>query len=629
MASNTINFDASASSGKYIDAKIVWASTANNDANTSDVTAELYVRKGDTTQILTIPTSGGWPYKLTVNGSSASGTVTLSVLEDWVLVAKKTVKGISHDSNGIKSITISGSVTAPSVTSFAGHTSSGSGTATFDTIPRATTLDSLSCSTAYFDGTLTYKYTPQSANFYNRCNITLNLNGTYISVRSINLGKKSTTQQTATVTLSATELQEIYKKLPSTTKGVLRFTFRTYSDSGYSSQVGSAIYKEITLTIPTSVKPTASLSLAASNSNSWIASLGAYVQNQSGVTATLSGTAGSGASIASRSISGGGYSSGTDILKISKIATSGDITITGKITDSRGRSTEVSKTITVLPYTVPAVTQLEITRGVYNNGWTAKEDGKDIKITFKTTIALSDQGNAYGPIYKLDGAEVSPDVGAPGGFKSGVSNSVYILDLDGESSHSLTFTAKDFISNGSPVSVTIPTINVTIEFNDSGKGIAFGKTSEKDAFECAFPAEFSGGVKLIRDDGTVIAIGDTGWIDLGISDEVTTTSSATAGHYNGCAYRVVNGNHVYVAFNVRATFSGSAVIVSGTAIPSQYRPKLQPYAVVTLNGSRVARILVSRSTGHAAIDWIRNVADDAEPEEHIATWIDGYIDYWI
>ena len=116
---------------------------------------------------------------------------------------------------------------------------------------------------------------------------------------------------------------------------------------------------------------------------------------------------------------------------------------------------------------------------------------------------------------------------------------------------------------------------------------------------------------------------------------MSTTSSTSAGHYIGCAYRVVNGNHVYVAFNVRAEYSGNSVTVSGKPIPSEYRPKLQPYAIVTLNGKRVSRILVSRTTGPAMIDWIHNVADDTdgtytpEPEVHTATWIDGYIDYFI
>lgn len=629
MASDTINFNASASSGKYIDAKIEWTSSPNTNSNTSAIIVSLYVRKGDTTQTLTIPTSGTWNYTLTIDGGKTTGSVSLSVLEDWVLVATKSIGGLVHNDNGTKSITVAGAVTAPSATSFSGHTSSGSGTATFDTIPRATSIDSLTCSTNYFDGTLTYKYTPKSASYYNRCNIALNINGAYTAIKTVNLGKKATSQQTATVTLTTAELQTIYNALPNDITGVLRFTFRTYSDSGYSVQVGSAGFKELTLTIPTSISPTATLTLEASNSNAWIKSLGVYVQNYSGVKATLTGSAGTGASITSRKVTGGDYSSDTNVLEIPKITASGSFKITGRVIDSRLRGVVVNKTINVLPYAVPAISKLEVTRGVYSGGWTANETGKDIKITFRASLALVAQGNKYSATFKLGSSAITPSSGATTNLTSGEDNVVYLSNVDGESSHTLTFTAKDLVGNSSSAKLTIPTMNVTIEFNESGKGIAFGKTSEKDAFECAFPAEFSGGVKLIRDDGTVIAIGDTGWIDLGISDEVTTTASASAGHYTGCAYRVVNGNHVYVAFNVRATFSGSAVIVSGTAIPSQYRPKLQPYAVVTLNGSRVARILVSRSTGHAAIDWIRNVADDAEPEEHIATWIDGYIDYWI
>ena len=140
MASKTIDFNASASSGRYIDAKIVWTSSANATTNASSLIANLYVRKGDTTQILTIPTEGTWNYSLTIDGAKVSGSVVLSVLEDWVLVASKSIGGFVHNDDGSKSITIAGSVTAPSATSFSGHTSSGSGTATFDTIPRATSI---------------------------------------------------------------------------------------------------------------------------------------------------------------------------------------------------------------------------------------------------------------------------------------------------------------------------------------------------------------------------------------------------------------------------------------------------------------------------------------------------------
>ena len=114
---------------------------------------------------------------------------------------------------------------------------------------------------------MTYKYTPKYASFYTRCNISLNLDGEYIPVKSIDLGQKVASQQTATVTLSESELSTVYNELPKTTKGTLRFTMRTYSDSGYSTQVGDALYKEVTLTIPntTATQPTVTVTLSPVN----------------------------------------------------------------------------------------------------------------------------------------------------------------------------------------------------------------------------------------------------------------------------------------------------------------------------------------------------------------------------
>lgn len=163
-------------------------------------------------------------------------------------------------------------------------------TLTLATIPRASSMDALSCSTAYFNDTMTYKYTPKSASFYNRCNIALNLDGVYTAVKTINLGQKAASQQTATVTLSESELSTIYNKLPSAKKGTLRFTFRTYSDSGYSTQVGEAGYKEVTLYIPNidATQPTATMSVTP------VSSLASpfntlYIKGKAKVTVNLTG----------------------------------------------------------------------------------------------------------------------------------------------------------------------------------------------------------------------------------------------------------------------------------------------------------------------------------------------------
>ena len=151
------------SSGSYIAAKIDWTSTADKEANKSDVTAKLYVRKGNDNLILTETTGGSWSYNLNVNGSSVSGTTRVSVLEDWVLIATKTVTGISHNGDGTKSISLSGSVTAPTGTSYSGKTSSGSKTVSLDNIPRASSITSVT--DVMLGNKCSVKWTPASASF--------------------------------------------------------------------------------------------------------------------------------------------------------------------------------------------------------------------------------------------------------------------------------------------------------------------------------------------------------------------------------------------------------------------------------------------------------------------------------
>lgn len=357
MAKSTINFEQSKTSGKYIDSKIEWSSTPNNDDNNSDVTAKLYVRKGDTTQTLTKPTSGTWSYKLTINDKSTSGTIYLDVLEEWVEVCSFEVKDISHDSDGSKSITLSGSVSAPSASSYKGHTTSGNGTAVLDTIPRASTIDSLSCATKYFDGAMTYKYTPQNSSYYNICNISLNVNGEYVEVKTINLDKKPASQQTDTVTLTASELATIYNELPNSNEGTLRFALTTYSDSEYSNQVGDAEYKDITLYIPenSSTKPSVSMTLTP------VSSLASpfdamYIQGKSKVRGNISASGKNNATIISCNLNVGGntYDSGDEYTS-AFLSQAGTIKITSSVKDSRGFTGNVEDEITVYPYDKPKI----------------------------------------------------------------------------------------------------------------------------------------------------------------------------------------------------------------------------------------------------------------------------------
>lgn len=348
MAGATIN---GSTGNQYIDCKIVWSSTPNNSTNKSEVTAALYYKRNNTGYT----TYGEGTFTISIGGIKTSVTKSLTITESAWVKAVEATETISHNTDGSKSITISATGSIPG-TSLSSTTCTG--TAKLDTIPRATVINSLSCATKYLTGKMTYKYTPQSASYYNRCNISLNLNGEYIAVKSINLGKKSATQQTATVTLSSSELATIYNELPSANKGILRFTFRTYSDSAYSTQVGDAGYKEITLYIPNdaTTKPSVSATLSPVSSLSGdLASL--YIQGYSKVKASISATGKYEANIVSSKttmvVEGKTYDSG-DAYTSDYLTGYGDaVKVKVTVTDSRGYSQSATQSIYVYPYSKP------------------------------------------------------------------------------------------------------------------------------------------------------------------------------------------------------------------------------------------------------------------------------------
>ncbi len=643
MATKTITLSKSASSGNYIQAKIVCYSSADYDTNKSDVTCKLYVRKDNDSMTLTIPTSGTWSYSMSINGKAFSGTVSKDVLLDWVMIATESVSGISHNSDGTKSISISGSVTAPTGTTLAGHKSSGSGTAEMDTVPRASSIDSVSCASSYFNGKLTYKYTPQSAGFYNRCNISLNLDGEYLAVKSINLGQKSAAQQTATVTLSEDEQAIIYNALPNTSKGILRFTFRTYSDSGYSKQVGDAAYKEITLYVPktsaTLPDPGATLTSVHSLGTEFS---GLYIQGISKVKATFSGKGKFGATIKSYSMSVEGETYGSSDSYTSGYLTEyGTITVKVSATDSRGYSNTVSKSIYVMAYSKPKVLahsgESEILCARCDSTGKLSDSGTYLKVKARRSyskcidqsgvqhnfcgirVRYKQENGSYSAWTTLLAAtNVSKEEIESAALYSGalLATNTYIAQVD----------VVDAIGNHVSVTITIPTDKVYMHRDGARRSLSLFKYAEEDnVVDVAddITVKVRGGLQV---GGRTIS--DTGWISLGLSDEVAEANLNTGRNGKGCFYRVVNGNHVYVAFNCSFAYSGSPVTISAAGIPAPYKPSRNTYAMNTTNGRGIARSFVN-SSGDVRIDHVQNMAAAESTAAYTVNWIDGYIDYWV
>ena len=453
--------------------RILWKSTQTGESWNGYTRSAIYY----------VSINGGAETKYTVNYTLPQNS-TATIVDTTLLV--------SHKTNGTGTVTVRTWMD----TGISAGIVEKNASLTLTLIPREATLNSLTCPGGYVDKTITAYYTPQNSTYYNRCIVYVNVNNTLTQIRDEKLGQKSAAQQTYPITFSSGtngELTKIYSKVTNTATAVIRVTFQTFSDSGYKTKVGSDQSKEISLPLPLTVAPTVSLTVTPVNSNSWIAGKNIYVAGLSSATATLSATSGAGISAApTTSITCNGVtSSGTKLEAVLK--QSGTFKFIGKATDSRGRTATDEDEINVLSYSSPSVTSMTVERGELNGtSWETKATGTDVRVTYKTTLALADKGNVYAAKFEIDGGAKTPSNSTTSGLKTGTEYAAYFVDVNGDTSHVLKLTVTDSVGYAGVATITIPTTHITMEFNASGKGIAFGKTSEKDAFECDWDMYITG-----------------------------------------------------------------------------------------------------------------------------------------
>ena len=555
-------------------------------------------------------------YKLTVSGKDYASPYT----SDYLTTAGSiTVKGTVTDSRGYsrsysKTITVI-NYTKPS-------------------------LDSLTCKTTYFNGAMTYKYTPANAVFYSRCVVALNISGTLTQIKDIKLGVKSAAQQTATLTLSASELSTIYNKFPNGITGTLRFTFRTYVDSAYSEQIGTTAYREITLNIPNidDTQPTATLTVSPESSlPSAFTSL--YIKGKTKVNANLaSGTGKYGATIKSYKVTIG-TKSGTPPLVSAYVSSAGNLTITGTVTDSRGFSRTYTKTITVIdhsaPMLLPSSGESEVIAKRCNAEGTLDANGTYLKIKAKRgyskVVASGVQKNfcAVQYRYKVEGGSYNSwttILAKTATSDEIVTGALLNGSLSTTSSYIVQIRAVDDVGDEVITIVSVPTEKVYMHKAGSIGSLGIGMyVEDEDTIAIAEDKTVKVRGDLIVGD---VVISDTGWISLGLLDGISESSQNAGRNGSGCFYRVINGNHVYVAFNCVFQYANASVTIGGSKIPSPYKPSRNIYALIPTSGRGLARAFVN-STGDVRIDYVQNIASGENTASYSVNWIDGYIDYWV
>lgn len=455
--------------------QIAWTVDSQSVANnTSSVTAK--VQLVSTGSSYTINSSASKSGSLTINGTkyTFSFTAALSGNQTKTLFTKTVT--VSHASDGTKTCSFSatcGINVTLSGTYYGDITASGSGT--FNTIARASSISSVTSSVSVTgSNAVTVNIDRKSSSF------------THTVVFSFGSYSKTTTG-VATST-SYTIPQSWLNAIPNATSGTAKVTVTTYSGS---TKIGSAVSNNFTVTVPSSVIPTISSVAVTDTVTAVYNYFGNMVQNKSKpkFTITAAGALSSTIKTYKTVFEGTSYSGASPTAGV--ISGSGTVSAKITVTDSRGRTASTTKTWTVLPYSAPKIISFQGFRCLADGTENYEGTYLNAAINFSISPVSEKNSAAYTLEYKLQTATAWTALtsGAVYALNDSIISASAILGVD--NSFDIRLSVTDYFGTVRST-FEIPTAFTLLDFNASGRGLAFGKVSElAEGIEFALPTVFS------------------------------------------------------------------------------------------------------------------------------------------
>ena len=438
--------------GTWVNWKVNSTNIANN---TKNITISVIVKRTDGYSGTTAYNLDSKPtVSLKVGGSAKTPTIYYLDTRNLKECTIATWTGnVTHNADGTLTLPIVVSWTVPGLTYLA--SGSISGNATLDTIPRATT-PTLSSSSVTMGNSITVTVKPADSSFKHK------IRYDFGSVKSATNGVKvGGTQITADYissgTITFTPPTSLGSQIPSANSGTCTFYLYTYTSSG--THIGTKSVN-ITVSVPSYTPTISNIALTGNNLLS-----GAYVQGKSTVNVAITASTMYGATIKSYSstVDGKTY---TGNSFTSSALSNGSKTVSVTVTDSRGKTATLSSSaFTVYAYANPSITEFTLAR---------QSDGTTVIATVKGSISAINNKNAKTITVTLNGVTQT------------ITSSSYTINgtttFTGVSTDStFTATAKltDSYTNVTK-DATLPTVAVTMDFHNSGKGVAFGKVAERE-----------------------------------------------------------------------------------------------------------------------------------------------------
>ena len=500
--------------------KVVYSYTQDLDAGISYVTATGYVKRNNSAYY---PSSDYATAKMQIGDKTKTlnGTVSYKLnTNDYDKIITYSDVPIPHDADGTKSIKIKLTFDGNRTSYY--PNGSASRTITLDAIPMKTTpvlsADSLSVG-EQLQVTLPRK---QEA---------------FEHTVSIVLNDEVLVEYTGIQDTFSYDIPESWANyLPNSTSETVTLKCDTYNGE---TLVGTSS-KTFSLLIPESIIPTInSITISEANEDMITQFAGSFIQAKSKYHISVDASGIYGSSISSYLIilNNNIYSESDFIAPV--INGNGEYSLEIAVTDSRGRSiTDNSSTITVTPYTPPAIENFQVDRCDENGE--LKDEGTYVKATVLAKTASCEGKNivnytiSYRASSEDDWVQIYPATIYSDDLFTIDTNMFLVSPEEGgfsdTKSYEFQMTLSDYFSE-SPVTyeVTLSTSFELTNYNPSGMGVAFGKVSEKEfGMEIAMPVEVT----------EVFNITKNRYVNAGV-----TGVENTAG-YVGIAEITINGTYL-------------------------------------------------------------------------------------
>jgi hypothetical protein len=274
-------------------------------------------------------------------------------------------------------------------------------------------------------------------------------------------------------------------QIPNGTSGSCTITCKTYNGS---TLIGTKTVS-FTAKVPSSVVPTISSVAVADTNSAYAAQFGSLVQGKSKAkfTITASGAYSSTIKTYKTVIEGKSYGGATPTTSV--LSGSGNVTATITVTDSRGRTASTTKTFYLIPYSAPSITSFEAVRTDAEG--VESYEGTNAKVAVQFTIASASSKNTSS--YKVEYKKQSDTTWTALDNGTGYTLNTSIITgavFDGNSAYDIKLTVSDYFATITRTAY-LPTAFTLIDWHSSGRGMSFGKVSEKEGLEFALPTFFS------------------------------------------------------------------------------------------------------------------------------------------